>query len=819
MSTTPAIVCALSVSLASAALAGAPPVADLGLLPGDATVTLAHSSQQDHSIALGDGQYLLVWSETRAQNVGNGTNESWMDIFGIRLDLDGNPIDTVPFAITAAAGYQKTPKVAWNGELWLVTFISQDPVGQYFGDNVRGVRVASDGTVLDSTPILLVAEQPYWTIAGHNGQWLVAWTAYYPGGYGTYLAGRRLGSNGAFLDAAPVTLMDWVWWLPGSKLLASDNEYLAVIADWNDSSVTKARRIGFDGQPIGAPFTVPSKDVASSGSEYYVVWLKNFTNLVGSRMTSTGALLTPAGTTITTNYSSFYSATVTHDGSTWWVAWSAANLLRAARVDANGTVLDPGGKPVPHGAVGANDFMYAMTLAPVPGGGALVAWWDGRASLNGDANVFGVRLDAQNSAGPELPLSLGRPSQRAADFAGGPDGRMAVAFLSEVAGQDRVLVHLLDASGVPLNGEPIEVASGPTLGAPSIAFNGEIYLVAWHDTSVKARRMHVDGTFLDATPIAVMTGFNVGVDAVGDDFLVASTRFGATTQFIFVHARRIDGPTGAFLDPGPLTLGGGYVSIPPRVRNDGSRWMVAYHSHWSHNSSQSDVIYNFVNPDGTFTPGVNPTPVSGATGTPDMAFSGAKYLIVWRSNTMGQPNNFISGRIMNPDGSFATGAFVIAEAAGRQLRPVVDWDGSTFVVAWDDQRHQTSFFDERTDIYGARVSESGTVLDPGGIPLQVSPHPNAMAAIQSRSDGTSWVACSRFLAAPGFDSYRIGLTRLGELGLLGDLNGDGLVDGADLGLLLANWGPTGGGPAAGDLNGDGVVDGADIGLLLAAWLG
>lgn len=49
---------------------------------------------------------------------------------------------------------------------------------------------------------------------------------------------------------------------------------------------------------------------------------------------------------------------------------------------------------------------------------------------------------------------------------------------------------------------------------------------------------------------------------------------------------------------------------------------------------------------------------------------------------------------------------------------------------------------------------------------------------------------------------------------LGDLNCDGAVDGADLGLLLAAWGTT---DAAADLNDDGLVDGADLGLLLAAW--
>ena len=54
---------------------------------------------------------------------------------------------------------------------------------------------------------------------------------------------------------------------------------------------------------------------------------------------------------------------------------------------------------------------------------------------------------------------------------------------------------------------------------------------------------------------------------------------------------------------------------------------------------------------------------------------------------------------------------------------------------------------------------------------------------------------------------------LDDGGVPGDLNGDGQVNGADLGLMLAAWGTSG----PGDLNSDGVVNGADLGLLLAAW--
>ncbi len=46
-----------------------------------------------------------------------------------------------------------------------------------------------------------------------------------------------------------------------------------------------------------------------------------------------------------------------------------------------------------------------------------------------------------------------------------------------------------------------------------------------------------------------------------------------------------------------------------------------------------------------------------------------------------------------------------------------------------------------------------------------------------------------------------------------DLNGDGVVDAADLSTLLAQWGADG----VGDLNGDGVVGAADLAMLLSNW--
>ncbi len=50
--------------------------------------------------------------------------------------------------------------------------------------------------------------------------------------------------------------------------------------------------------------------------------------------------------------------------------------------------------------------------------------------------------------------------------------------------------------------------------------------------------------------------------------------------------------------------------------------------------------------------------------------------------------------------------------------------------------------------------------------------------------------------------------------IVGDLDGNGLVDGADLGTLLSRWGTA---DEDADLDGSGLVDGVDLGTLLAHW--
>ena len=52
-----------------------------------------------------------------------------------------------------------------------------------------------------------------------------------------------------------------------------------------------------------------------------------------------------------------------------------------------------------------------------------------------------------------------------------------------------------------------------------------------------------------------------------------------------------------------------------------------------------------------------------------------------------------------------------------------------------------------------------------------------------------------------------------EVDAWGDLNGDGFINGNDIGMLFAGWGMDG----ETDLNNDGITDASDVGILLSNW--
>ena len=103
---------------------------------------------------------------------------------------------------------------------------------------------------------------------------------------------------------------------------------------------------------------------------------------------------------------------------------------------------------------------------------------------------------------------------------------------------------------------------------------------------------------------------------------------------------------------------------------------------------------------------------------------------------------------------------------------------------------------------GAPTLDDGTYLIPTTLPERIGRH--ALVVIWQRLDPVG----------EGF--YSVSDVDFGTCDEVcecpADLDLDGTVDGADLGLLFASWNSAGG-----DLDGDGDTDGSDMGLLLSAW--
>jgi hypothetical protein len=116
---------------------------------------------------------------------------------------------------------------------------------------------------------------------------------------------------------------------------------------------------------------------------------------------------------------------------------------------------------------------------------------------------------------------------------------------------------------------------------------------------------------------------------------------------------------------------------------------------------------------------------------PKAASGGSVTLVVWQTNHYGDIYGArldATGKVLDPAG------IPISTAPYAQTHPTVAWNGSSFLVAWSDARSGPG---AASDIYGTRVTPSGTVLNPNGVPISTAPY-NQNAPV-ARANGSTWL--------------------------------------------------------------------------------
>jgi hypothetical protein len=311
---------------------------------------------------------------------------------------------------------------------------------------------------------------------------------------------------------------------------------------------------------------------------------------------------------------------------------------------------------------------------------------------------------------------------------------------------------VLDSSGIA-----ISIAVDDQCYA-SIAFDGTDYLVVWadyrngNDYDIYGARVTTSGTVLDSSGIAISTA--------ADYQEYPSVAFDGTKCFVVwqdyrsgldedIYGARVNA-NGTVQDPAGKAISTDIdYQECPSVAFDGTNYLVAWEDY--RNGSDYDVYGARVNASGTV---LDPSGIGISTATgyqeyPAVAFDGTNYIVVCQDYRSGSDEDIHGARVTTLGIVLDSLGILISIAPGAQSQyaPSVASDGTNYLVVWQDDQNGLD-----DDIYGARVTASGTVLDPSGIPISTAADYQESPSVAF--DGTNYlVVWQDFRGGLDYDVY------------------------------------------------------------------
>jgi hypothetical protein len=495
-------------------------------------------------------------------------------------------------------------------------------------------------------------------------------------------------------------------------------------------------------QSLGISADKYDQVVASNGSGMsFVAWV-DWTGFRGTRVSAAGEVLDPAGISICS--CAFEYLTIADRGTDWLLAWTdyretspPPSLVRAeiyaARVSSSGEVLDPNGFRVSP----SNAERYAtFPAASHDGTNWFVVWQEALSGSQGDPRVVGARVSASGLVLDTAPLVIG-PAR------GDSDTTTDVAFDGTnwlvVWASEGIRGARVSSGGAVLDTTPILIDdSVGHENYPRVADDGGTsWLVVWEDRrgtsdnlDIYGARVRADGTVRDPAGIRIAGAAadqrypRVAHD--GTNWLVVWEDNDGTQ--LSTHGTRVD-PSGSVLEPQGIPISSEY-SVRPALAHDGTNWFCV----WQDWRAGADTYGARISSAGTvldadglaISTSNSETNAAAALGSED-------WLVVWADDrNVGNSRDIYGARVSRAGAVLDAPAFPIAAARGAQDSPAVSFDGNNWLVVWHDSRSQAEY-----DIYGARVTAGGSVLDPDGIPIATESGDDVQPAVSH--DGTNWL--------------------------------------------------------------------------------
>jgi hypothetical protein len=630
--------------------------------------------QQYPAVAFDGTNYLVVWQDNR------GADD---DIYGTRVSQSGQILDPSGITISTATDRQEVPAVAFDGTNYCIVW--QDRRSGYNNYDIYGARVSQDGMVLDPTGIAIstaIDDQEYPAVTFGSTNYFVVWGDSRGGDADIY--GARINQSGIVLDPAGIVISSetntqefpsvdfdgtnfWVVW--------EDQRSPSLYSDIYGSRVSQYGVV-LDSTGIAistATYSQKSPSIAFDGTNYFVVWedRRSSPDIYGARVSPSGNVLDTAGIAISTAINNQESPSVAFDGLNYLVVWQD---YRGVDADIYGTRVNPTGEVLDTAGIAISTAINRQEFASVAFDGLsyLVVWTDERNGYH-DYDIYGTRV---------LPNGT-----------------------------------VIDSTGIVIS----TVADAYEQNSPGAAFDGTNYLVIWCDArngnkDIYGTRVNQFGLILDPLSIAVSTNpenqYSPSVAFDGTNYFVVWTdERDYSTSYTDIYGTRIN-QSGTVLDSAGIAISTfDYDQQSPIIAFDNTNYLVVWEDRRNGNSN-SDIYGTRVTQSGTV---LEPTGfvisnVNDDQEVPAIAFGGTNYLVVWEDERNAYRD--IYGARISPAGTVLEPAGIaISNASSYQESTSVAFDGTNFLVVWQDRRGPTR------DIYAARVNQSGLLLDTAGIPI------------------------------------------------------------------------------------------------------
>ena len=265
--------------------------------------------------------------------------------------------------------------------------------------------------------------------------------------------------------------------------------------------------------------------------------------------------------------------------------------------------------------------------------------------------------------------------------------------------------------------------------SPSIASSSgfkSFYLVVYYRKTpsgfdIYGNRVTKDGGILDGKGIPICTASNdqmfPAVAWDGNHFLVVWQDHRSGKRWDIYGARvALDGQV---LEPNgfPIVVGkNSFDQISPKLSFDGENYIVVWRG--KKTSSIYNIYFKLISKNGEVLSDKS-LPVNSSSkdqASPSVDFDGINYFIVWQDLRDGDFWNIYGARV-TPDG-------VVLDSTGIRIpysedspldrwRPVLSWNGEHYLVVW-----MVSYEINQWDLYGKRVGPFGNVVDLIDIPIQ-----------------------------------------------------------------------------------------------------